>query len=468
MTQILPIEPFGLRLVLGGGVRLVSRGEGIAGSTTILVRGAPGTGKTVLGLHIATAIASLLHCDVAYGCVEILPPELAAIVEGLDTGFVVESAPFKAPLEASGRPRILAGLLDIGERGLEQKQLPGAVEDLIHAASAAGSTSRVVVLDSLSDGYGLGATVPRGLADEMCKMAAGSGRIFVLLEEAIDSTPSPWCFAADVVLELSLRELGSNGGPLVRWMSVLKNRFGAAEPGPHQMVIREKEGVSVRPSARTYLRSWAAEALFRGRKSEPPSRERWGAFGDRSLLPCFEESTIFVGGIDAYHVAARLGETQALPSAAQVWLRIGGKSQSSALGSIAFEQVPLWDPLSSPDDLLARSVGRLVDLHHAGYQLRRIVVGDLTYLREDPNERNLREFLTTFAELVRHLAIPLILFQVSGTRDAQLLSLADVLVSVEQGGVGSFTLHRTSVVVKTLIHQMLSGALAPLTKQLSG
>ncbi len=63
-------EIWGLDLVLGGGVQGISRAENPE-SATLLLRGAPGAGKTVLGAHLASALARGLGCYVAYGYVEL-------------------------------------------------------------------------------------------------------------------------------------------------------------------------------------------------------------------------------------------------------------------------------------------------------------------------------------------------------------------------------------------------------------
>ena len=50
---------------------------------------------------------------------------------------------------------------------------------------------RVVVIDSLAEGYGLGTTVSRRLADALAKFAADEGVILILVEEVLGHVARP-------------------------------------------------------------------------------------------------------------------------------------------------------------------------------------------------------------------------------------------------------------------------------------
>ena len=67
-TQLLSSQISGLDLILGGGVRLLCRVPEAEASASLLVRGGPGTGKSVLGLQLALTLADSLGGDVACGC----------------------------------------------------------------------------------------------------------------------------------------------------------------------------------------------------------------------------------------------------------------------------------------------------------------------------------------------------------------------------------------------------------------
>ena len=59
------------------GVQLVERLPGRE-SATVVVRGGPGTGKTLVSLDVALALAAALGGDVVVACVELLPTEYFA------------------------------------------------------------------------------------------------------------------------------------------------------------------------------------------------------------------------------------------------------------------------------------------------------------------------------------------------------------------------------------------------------
>lgn len=63
MIREVPTGDLGFDVILGGGWRLVERLPGRQ-SATVLVRGGPGTGKTLLSVDIALALASALNGDV--------------------------------------------------------------------------------------------------------------------------------------------------------------------------------------------------------------------------------------------------------------------------------------------------------------------------------------------------------------------------------------------------------------------
>ena len=63
MIRTVPTGDLGLDVLLGGGWRLVERLPGLE-SATVLLRGGPGTGKTLLSVDVALALAGALNGDV--------------------------------------------------------------------------------------------------------------------------------------------------------------------------------------------------------------------------------------------------------------------------------------------------------------------------------------------------------------------------------------------------------------------
>jgi len=255
MTRTIPVGIDGLNLLLGGGIPVLTRHEDFGESATLLVRGPPGSGKTIFGVQLAGSLARSLECDVAYGCVELLPSELAAQHAGIkreDLAERVVMAPFTKEEPRANECRIFAEMLDIGSSGDEVAKLGDAIEHVLRVIERAGGQPRVLVIDSLSDGYNLGATkAPRELADALCKMAARKGMVLILLEEIVESRPSPWSFATDVVLQLSPSEDVAASGPsdsFERRLTVAKNRLGPSEAGVHRYSILPNWGVNVLPN----------------------------------------------------------------------------------------------------------------------------------------------------------------------------------------------------------------------------
>jgi len=226
----------GLDLALGGGLRFVRRLHGAdQESAIILVRGGPGTGKSVLAQDLALRVGSDLRCDVLYLCVEVLPTEVYAQRVGFDDfdpAAVVDLSEAPQTPTACPAPRLLLGMHELpADTDDHVPDLGGALLDLARIAAARGYAPKVVVVDSLSEGYSLGSAVPRPVVDGLCKMAIEQGWVLILIEEATNDTMSPWTFAVDTVLSLRLSQ------ETRRELVVTKHRFGACEPGPHRLLV---------------------------------------------------------------------------------------------------------------------------------------------------------------------------------------------------------------------------------------
>lgn len=69
---------FGLSNALGGPIPLLARGQGLRPTTSILVRGKPGNGKTLLACYLAIELAKQAKLDVTIATTITLPIELVA------------------------------------------------------------------------------------------------------------------------------------------------------------------------------------------------------------------------------------------------------------------------------------------------------------------------------------------------------------------------------------------------------
>ncbi len=225
LVRTVPSGSVGLDLVLGGGPRLLRHIHGASSeSATVLVRGGPGTGKSVLAADFAMRMARALGGDVLYVCVEILPSEVIAQrigFDGFDPTKVIDLAQPEARKTSNDGPMLVTGMTEpaLTEDG-GIPDVGGMILDLVRISDERGCDPRVVVVDSLSDGYQLGSKVPRPTVDGVCKLAVEQGWVLVLVVEAVDDQASPWSFAVDTVLSLEVAPSGR------REVRVTKHRFG--------------------------------------------------------------------------------------------------------------------------------------------------------------------------------------------------------------------------------------------------
>lgn len=258
----------GLDLALGGGFRFVRRTpKQDRESATILIRGGPGTGKSVLAEDLALRLAAELGGDALYACLEVLPSEVMAQRMGFENfdeeGVVDLSQPKRKPTGRTA-PSLILGMSEI-PASEDGPDLGRVLLDFVRVSIEQNYVPKVIVVDSLSDGYGLGTSVARSAVDGLCKLAIEQGWILILIEEAPNDSMSPWTFAVDTVL--SLRVLSATLVQAKRQLIVTKHRFGACEPGPHRLQI-EPSRVRVIPPLSAYRH--AARDL----KVPSPSRHR--------------------------------------------------------------------------------------------------------------------------------------------------------------------------------------------------
>jgi KaiC/GvpD/RAD55 family RecA-like ATPase len=252
LVRTVPSGSVGLDLVLGGGVRMLHRIAGVsAESATILVRGGPGAGKSVLATDIALRMARAVGGDVLYVCIEILPREVIAQrmgFDGFDPTTAIDLADAEARKVNTTVPTLVVGMTAMEMGPPEEGGAPDLgqmILDLLRISHVRGCKPLVVVVDSLTDGYNLGASVPRPVVDGVCKLAVEQGWVLVLVEETVNDDASPWSFAVDTVISLEVTEAGR------REARVTKHRFGSCQPGPHRLLV-EREGVRVIPCFAAY------------------------------------------------------------------------------------------------------------------------------------------------------------------------------------------------------------------------
>lgn len=428
--RTIPTGILGLDLLLGGGIRVLRRWEDLDESATILLRGPPGSGKTVLGLQLAGALARALGADVAYGCVEILPTELAAQHAGLKRADVAERmvlAQLAAPDSSAHFPplpaeaaecRIYAGTLDIGGDGEEQGRILPALLGLLDEVEVSGGRKRVLVVDSLSDGYHLGSEAPRRLADDLCKLAVERGIVLVLLEETADDRPSVWSFATDVVIELTAPrdEESDPAAPAERQISVRKNRFGPTVQGRHHFDIRGGVGAQISPQTWIYQSQRFQDIFFTRSKSIRPQTHAWlQGFNIPGRWPEFRDCATVVHGSTHWislNAALPLGATIEAPD-----IILDFTNTNKVLHGRDDSRIDCGDPFLTGPRLMGKVMDAL-DLFMRDGQprtIRRILVGDLKVLRGFRDPEGINRALATLTVLSRRLVIPIVFFDTGGS-----------------------------------------------------
>jgi KaiC/GvpD/RAD55 family RecA-like ATPase len=259
----------GLDRVLGGPLRLVERLPNQP-STSVLVRGGPGTGKTSLALHLAADIAKQLDGDVLFASVEMVASELRAIYDGTSgedrlgkqvVDLVKPAADVAGP-DGSHATVWFANLDVVGRSGSDvHAALESSFVELLRLAKSSTSRAvRAVVVDGLSDGYDLGAKAPRSLADGLVKFAAQEGLVLILVEETNSPDVTHWSFAVDISLFV-MNEAGLPPGS--RELRVEKSRYSAASAGPHlYSMASDGPTISPHPSAYSESRDSMPDALL--------------------------------------------------------------------------------------------------------------------------------------------------------------------------------------------------------------
>lgn len=439
MIRTVPTGDLGLDVLLGGGWRLVRR-LGDAESTTVVVRGGSGAGKTLVGVHVALELARALGGDVVVGCVEILPTEYVAQLQSARPSLPADRVAMlpTAATSADG-PRVYVGLmLDLDP---EQPDLNASLLTLRDATATAGGKPVVFVVDSLIEGYGIGSSAPRIAADDCMKFAAKHGVGLVLCEEIVSDAPSPWVFAADTVLQLGVesRERG-------RWIEIKKHRFGPSATGRHELVLAEAAHPQAFPSPGAWVAPHVEACLVRHGWAFAPTprdaRVTWdGVPIDKAPAPA---DLVFIGS-DRADLARGVAHrcVPVAPCAARA-LTIEFDPLARQLSSTSAPTHAAWAaPFRRGPAVLLRWLVEALGPYLAASPLPsigRIIVGDAGVLMNS-NDLGWMAAVETFAALVATTSwgIPVIVFDgfysTGQVGRAPLTRLADIWVEIDSGAI---------------------------------
>ncbi|WP_437962450.1 tetratricopeptide repeat protein (plasmid) [Sorangium sp. So ce119] len=242
-------------IFLPAGMLLVAKSASKPETTTVLVRGGAGTGKTTLAVAIAHAIAREQAGVVLFLTTEFVPTELVykAKVLELPDGIIMA---FRSP---AGEPKpgaILAEHLLRTEAGAKvetsaqrkRAALQAVAEVLsyptgvLSAELPAGLPVRAVVIDAFGLPETGGEDEERALRSDLVALMQAlerEGVSTIVVEEATTTGADPWLpFVTDIVFELELAA-DSDTGALLRKLKCPKSRYKPALPGPHDYGLQE-------------------------------------------------------------------------------------------------------------------------------------------------------------------------------------------------------------------------------------
>ncbi len=221
------------------GLPLVSKSDGAAATTSILIRGGAGTGKTTLGAALGQAIARRESGVVLYLTTEFSQTELLYKAKLLG---LAEDMVFRWKDRAAAPPGAIVtehlALTPAGQgplTSLERKA--GSIEalwDLLHPESGPlDITVRAVVIDAF--------TLPDATVEEktlrsdlvaFVQALEGEGISTVIVEEATEERTSWLPFVVDLVFEIAW-VADPDSADLHRKLRCSKSRYAQALAGPH-------------------------------------------------------------------------------------------------------------------------------------------------------------------------------------------------------------------------------------------
>ena len=467
MIRTVATGDIGLDVILGGGWQLVERLPGRE-SASVLIRGGPGTGKTLLSVDVALALAGALNGDVVVACVELLPSEYAAQIEAGRQGLVfneitgrrVFQLPQSTVQRSTKRPRIFCGLLQ--ELDPEAPDLVSGLEALAGQVSALGAKPVVFVVDSLIAGYGLGASTPRSSADAVMKFAAQQGAGLVLCAETTEGTPAVWDFAADTVLVLDQDALGS------RQIQVRKHRYGASVLGWHQFKIQGYRQPEIYPK----LSAWQdIDRVFRilarlgWRQGEGNTTTlSWPKFEPRPPRK-YTGSLVLVEGPNptwVRHIAFRFRpersgldrcfDLDAMAGNPQVFDDVNSPQPTDDEGTASHETISVPTGASAAMCRLAEEVASWMS-----DQPRRLLIGDLASVDGASDPEAWMQMISTIAWLLEGAGymIPVVAYSSANSEGSYVLrSRADLLVQHLRNGPEGTSIWRVSSRLKGTVEEL--------------
>lgn len=250
------------------GVPIPQRIVGKTQTTSALVRGAAGTGKTTLALGLAIGIADALGGNVYYLSTEIAPVDVRFKLKpiGLEPGTALGLSERKDGARILTEHLRLVSDANVEEKGVRTRAALERVQTVIFDGLM--PDARVVVIDAFSlVGDGGDATALRVQLAETIQAFDGCGVSVVLVEEAPVMGADWASFVVDLVFELGWGE-DPDTRARIRQLSCPKSRFATASCGPHDYGM-EAGRLAVWPDLGTIAIESLVQSLGRsGRRTE--------------------------------------------------------------------------------------------------------------------------------------------------------------------------------------------------------
>lgn len=277
------------------GLPLPAKGEGALGTTSILVRGGAGTGKTTFALALAHAIAKTNRGLVLYLTTEFSPVEITfkATLLGLPEEAVdvwpgrAELSPGGVVVENLSEVRRGQPILSSAER---RRSSIDAVWRLLHpekeGAAQPSLPVRSVVIDALTlPELGENDGAQRAELVAFVQALENEGVSVVLVEELAPGAAAWSSFVVDVVFELAFQP-DPETQDLRRKLTLSKCRHALSIPGPHDYGL--EDGV---PAAWPDL--FRVVTIAQGKEEQPLFK----VASPRLALPLADEGKwILIGG----------------------------------------------------------------------------------------------------------------------------------------------------------------------------
>lgn len=273
--QTLPLQDLSIKHLnhcfFPPGLPLLEKAPGARPSTTIVVRGGPGTGKSTIAVALAHDIARAGNGWALYIATEAFKVDVELKRRLL--GLKASAIEWGAHAEANTGDLVVDHLSAFLLRNAAQPE--SAVERSEHALDMAWQyAEEVKVEDKLRvvaiDCFGL--LMPgddaRGLRERVLDVAQSlesRGISVILVEECTGNDSGVLSFAADLVIELSFERSGMNRS---RRLSVMKSRLAQAAPTLH-FIADVGIGVAVYPSRLTAALVVPGSQILQGRKLAP-------------------------------------------------------------------------------------------------------------------------------------------------------------------------------------------------------